>query len=104
MGRRLRQRVEMAGLAGEIKKKLALLDQGRHRGGVANVSKIDSHSIADVVNIEKIAAVFRDQAVHQRHLCAELDQVPGEGGTDETKASGNENVGTGKNVRIPGHG
>ena len=101
---RIRHRVEVAGLAGQVKKKLAFLDQRRHCGSVANIGQINSHAIADVVNIKKVAAVFWNQAVDQGHLCAELDQAPGEGGTDKTEPAGDQDVGAGKNVRIPGHG
>ena len=58
IGHRIRHRVEMACLAGEIKEKLAFLDQRRHCGSIANIGQIDTHSIADVVNIKKVAAVF----------------------------------------------
>src|SRR5438477_593245 len=103
IGHRIRHRVEMTCLAGEIKKKLAFLDQRRHRGGVAHIGKIDSHSIADVVNIKQVAAVFWNQAVDQGHFCPELNQASGEGGTDKTEPSRDQDVGAGKNVRIPGH-
>ena len=94
----------MARLAREVKKKLTPLDKRRHRGGVADIGKIDSHPIANVVDIKKVPAVFRDQTVYQGHLRADLDQAPSQGRADETQPSGDENVGGGKNVRIPRHG
>src|SRR6266446_10411659 len=93
----------MARLAREVKKKLAFLDKRRHSSGIANVGKIDSHAIADVVNVKKIAAVFGNQAVHQGHSCVETDQTPGEGGADKAESARNEHVGTGKNLKIHGH-
>ena len=59
-------------MAREVKKKLAPFDKRRHRSGVANVGKIDSHAIADVVDIKKVPPVFRNQAVDQGHLCTEI--------------------------------
>ena len=87
----------------EIEKKLPSSDQRRHRGRVANIRKIDSHAVADVVNIEKMTAVFRDEAVDQRHFGAEIDQAAGEGGSDEAQAAGNQNVRPDENVWIPSH-
>ena len=96
--------IEMARLAREIEKKLAFFDKRRHCSGITNIGKIDSHAVADVVNVKKVPAIFRDQTVHQGNLCAELDQTPGQSGADETEPTGDENVGAGKNVRIPRHG
>ena len=47
--------------------------------------------------------MFRDQTVDQGDLCPELDQTPGQRRSDKTEAPGDEDVGAGKNVRIPGH-
>src|SRR5207249_10503471 len=94
----------MARLARQVKKKLAFLDKRRHRRGVAEIGKIDRHPIANVVDIKKVPAVFRDQTVYEGHLRADLDQAPSEGRTNKAESSGDEDVGTGKNVRIPRHG
>src|SRR5229473_7987202 len=94
----------MTRLAREVKKKLAFLDKRRHCSGVANIGKIDSHPIANVVDIKKVPAVFRDQTVYEGHLRADLDQAPSQGRADETQPSGDENIRTGKDVRIPSHG
>ena len=66
----------MARLAREIEKKLAFFDKRRHCSGITNIGKIDSHAVADVVNVKKVPAIFRDQTVHQGNLCAEPDQTP----------------------------
>src|SRR6266404_2142003 len=94
----------MTGLPGEIEEKFALFNERGHHARVTNVRKIDSHLVANVVNVEKISTVFRNQTVDQGDLGAELDQTPGQGGTDKTDPTGDQDVGAGKNVKIPGHG
>ena len=103
IGHRIGHGIEMAGLAREIKKEPAALDQRGHRSGIANIGQIDNHAVADVVNVKRVAAVFRNQTVHQGDLCFEVDKASGEGRADETEASGNKDVRAGENLMIPGH-
>ncbi len=42
------------------------------------------------IQIEKIAAILRDQAVDNRHLGADLAQADRQGGADEAKAAGDQ--------------
>src|SRR5262249_39152503 len=93
----------MAGLAGEIEKKLAFPNERRDRGRITNIGKIDNHPVADVVDVEKVAAIFRDQAIHESDSCAELDQAPGQGRADESQPSSDKDIGSCKNIEPGGH-
>src|SRR5438132_3448611 len=93
----------MTGLPREIEKKLPFSDERGHRGRIANIGKIDSYAVANVMNIEGIAAVFRNEAVDQRHFRAELDQAARQGRADKAEAARNQNVRAGENVWIPSH-
>lgn len=46
--------------------------------------------LADIVDVEHVACIERDQAVRQRHLGTQCDQAPRPTGTDKTPASGNQ--------------
>ncbi len=60
IGQRVSHRIEMAGLAGEIEKKLAVLDQSGHRFRIADICKVDRNAIANVLDVEKVSPVFRN--------------------------------------------
>jgi hypothetical protein len=93
----------MTGLAGEVEKIMTVFDQGRHRGRIAYVSKIDRHPVADVIYIKKVAAIFRDQAVNERDLRLKVDKAPRQGRADEAQPARDENVRPDKNVVVPRH-
>src|SRR5437879_3611418 len=93
----------MTGLTSEIEKKPPFSDERGHCGRIANIGKIDSYAVANVMNIKGVAAVFWNEAVDQRHLRTEIDQAAGEGRPDEAQAAGNQNVRSDENVWIPSH-
>jgi len=68
IGQRIGHRIEMTGLAREIEKEVAILNQRSHGRRVTHVGKLDRHLVADVMNIEEVAAVFRNQTVDQCYL------------------------------------
>ena len=55
----------MAGLAGQVEEIVLPLHQVVHAVGVAHVGDVDPHPVLDAGDVEQIAAIFRDQAVHQ---------------------------------------
>ena len=93
----------MTRLTREIEKKLAMFDQVCHRIRVANVGQLDLNSVANVDYVEKVAAVFRNQAVYQRHFRAQTHQAPRQMGTDKPDSPCYENVGSGEAVVIRRH-
>src|SRR5690348_5974975 len=94
----------MTCLAGEIKKKVPVLDQSRHRCSIAHIGKIDSHAVADVMDIEKVTSVFGDEAVDERYLRSETDKPTSQRRPYESETTGNQNVGSGQNVITRRHG
>src|SRR6266404_1540319 len=94
----------MTGLAGEIEQELAVLDQLRHCSRVAHVRQIDSHAVANVVDVEKIAAIFGNQTINECDLRLETDEASGEGRSDESEPTGDQYVRSSESVGIPRHG
>src|SRR5262249_29958127 len=90
IGVRILHGIHVARLTGQIEEVVLSLHQVAHTVFVANVRDVDADTISDVVNIKEIAAVFRNQAVNERDLSAEVDQMPGQIGADEAEAAGDE--------------
>src|SRR5256885_4870995 len=90
----------MTGLPGEIEEKLPVFDKRRHRSRIAYIGKIDSHSVPDVMNIEKITAIFGNQAVHQSDLGPRLHEFACECGTDKSEPPCHEDIGATKNLTV----
>ena len=94
----------MTGLAGEIEKKVASFNQGRHGWRVAHIRKIDSHAIANVMNVKDITAVFGNHAVHQRDFGVKTNETPRKGRANEAEPAGDEHVRSGELFAIKRHG
>ena len=62
----------------EIEKKIASADERIHGVLIAHIRDVDGHAIADVVNVERVSAVFGDQTVDQRDFCAKIDKTASE--------------------------
>jgi hypothetical protein len=55
------------------------------------------------VDVERVPAVFGNQAVHERDSSVQVDQPPGKGRADEPKPAGDEDVSAGKDFDTGGH-
>ena len=77
----------MACLTGKIKKEVALFDQRGHSLCIADVSKLNAHPVAEIMDVEKVATVFRNQTINQRYLCPEGDKLPGQRRANEPKTA-----------------
>ena len=78
VGVRILHRVHVAGLPGQVEEIVLALHQVVHAVRVAHIGDVDPHPVLDAGDVEQVAAVFRDQAVHQGDLRPELDQPPGQ--------------------------
>ncbi len=103
IGERIRHRIEVASLAREVEEKVASLDQGGHGVWVAYIRRVQFDAIPDVVDIEEVAPIFRNQAVNQHDLCAQVDETPGQRGTDESQTACDEDIRPGENTGVEGH-
>src|SRR2546423_9579254 len=90
----------VTGLSGEIEEKLPIFDKGCHRSRIAHIGKINSDTVSDVMNVEKIAAVFGNKAVDQSDLGPRLHEFACERGTDKSKAPSHEDIGATENLTI----
>jgi hypothetical protein len=101
---RIGHRIKVAGLPGQVKEEAASFDQGGHGMHVPNICKINSNPVADVVNIEEIAAILRDQAINECYFCPKGHQSASQRRADEAEPACYENVRTGKSFVIERHG
>ena len=83
----------MAGLAREIEQKVPAFNQRGHGGRVPDIRQFNRNAVADIIDIEKIAAVFGDETVHQGNFGVAREEAPGEGGTDKAETAGHEDIG-----------
>ena len=60
----------MAGLAGEVEKEVVALNQIAHAVGIAHVCDVEFHLLADLGDVEQVAAVLGDQAVDKHDFRA----------------------------------
>lgn len=93
----------MASLAREVEEKVAPLDQRGHGILVAHIRRVQFDAIPDVVDIEQVAAILRNQAVNQHDLCAQVDETPGQRGTDESQTACDEDIRLGENAGVEVH-
>ena len=103
IGERIRHRIEVASLAREVEEKVASLDQGGHGVWVADIRHVHFDAIPDAMDIEEVAAIFRNQAVNQNDLCAQVDETPRQRGTDESQTARDEDIRPGENTGVEGH-
>ena len=92
IGARILHRVEVAGLAGEVEDEVLALHEILQAVLVAHVGDVHAHAAGEAVDVEKIAAVFRDEAVHEQHVGAEVHELPREIRADEAEAAGDEDA------------
>src|SRR3954463_5528553 len=88
----------MTRLASEIEKIIFAFDQIFDRMGVANIRDVCQNSIPDVFDIEWIAAVLGNQAVDNGYLGAEIHQLPGQIGSNESHSPGDQYLRSRKRV------
>ena len=67
IGIRIDHRIHVAGLAGEVEEELVILHEVAHAVLVAHIGDIDLHTVLDPGDVEKVAAILRDEAVEQSH-------------------------------------
>lgn len=84
--------VHVAGLARQIEQDILSLDQMLEAVFVAHIGDVDAHAVGNGGDIEEVATVFRDEAVDEGHLCAQLDQTVGEVGADEAQPASDEDT------------
>src|SRR6266404_1687877 len=82
----------MTGLPGKVEKIIVIPNQIGHAVRIADIGDVHLQTIFKAVDIEKIAAVFFDQAVNNGYLCVELNQLAGQIRADESEASSNEDL------------
>ena len=80
----------MAGLASKIEETIVPLNQVAHAVLVSHVGDIDPHPVFDAGDVEQVTAVFGDEAVHQGHAGAEVQQSPRQVRADEAEAARDE--------------
>src|SRR5205085_9733956 len=94
-------RIEMTGLPGEVKEIVLALDQVAQTMGVADVGDIDLKPILEPFDVVKIAAVIRDQAVHDCDNGTKAVETPGKVRTNKAETTGNENA---RSFKLAFHG
>lgn len=87
---RIRHGIHVAGLAGKIEEIILVLDQIGHGVGITDVGNVDLHLATKVLDIGEVAAILRDEAVDQRHLGAESDELARKARADESEASSDQ--------------
>src|SRR5262249_41301316 len=87
VGQRIAHRIQVACLTGKIKKKVALFDQRGHGLCIADVSKLNAHLVAEIMDVEAVATVFRNQTINQRYVCPEGDKLPGQRRANESETA-----------------
>ncbi len=103
IGERIGHRIEVASLAREVEEKVASLDQRGHGVWVAYIRHVHFDAIPDAMDIEEVAAIFRNQAVNQHDFCAQGYETPGQRGTDESQTASDEDIRPGENTGVEGH-
>ena len=82
--------VQMAHLSGEVEQEILALDQVLHAVGIPHVGDVDADAVADLRDVEKVAAIFRDQRIHQQHVGAQLHQPVRQMAADEPQSTGDQ--------------
>ena len=103
IGQRVGHRIQVAGLAGEIEEKFPVLDQPGHRFRIADICKVDRNAIANVLDVERVSPVFRNQAVDQRDFGPKANQAARQGGPDKAETAGDQDVGVGEDGLVERH-
>ena len=69
---RVRHRIEVTRLAREVEEIILSLHQIAHAVGVAHIRDVDPQAFAEWLDVKKIPAIIRDEAVEHRYLRAEM--------------------------------
>ena len=91
IGQRIRHRIEVACLASEVEEIILSLHQIAHAVGIAHVRDVDLQAVAEWLDVKKIPAIIRDEAVEHRDLRAEMEQLLREIRSDKSKPAGDQN-------------
>ena len=67
-------RVHVAGLPCQVEQVILPLDQVPHAVLVPHIGDVDLHVVLETGDVEQVAAVFGDQAVHEGHAGTEVHQ------------------------------
>ncbi len=84
--------VNVAHLSGEIEDIVHILNQIIHAVLVADVSDIHLDFVFDRFDVEKIAAVLRNEGIDYQHMCAVFYQAMGQVAANKSQAAGDQNV------------
>ena len=68
---------------------------------VAHVGDVDAERVLDAVDIEEIAAVVRDHAIDEQHVCAELHQPARQVAADEPQPAGDQHAAAAIELAVP---
>ena len=82
----------MAGLPGEIEKIILAGDEVVDAVRIAHVGDVDVKPVADVGDVERVAAVFGDEGIDERDVRAVAHEAAREVGTDEAESAGDKNL------------
>src|SRR5712691_11920026 len=87
-------RVHVARLPGQVEEHVTAAHELAHAVLVPNVGDIDGDVLLDARHVEEVAAVLRDERVHEDDVGALLEQPPGEVAPDEAEPARDENLET----------
>src|ERR1700719_2762177 len=82
----------MAGLSREVEKIIFSLHEVAQAVGIANIRDIDLHPVLQSIEVVKISAVIRNEAVHDRDHSAQANEPAGEIRTDKAQAAGDQHL------------
>jgi hypothetical protein len=88
----------VAGLPGQVEEIILPLHQVAHAVGVAHIGYVDPHPVLDAGDVEQVAAVFWDHAVHHSDVRTQVHQTAGRVGADEAQAAGDDYLFLTKNI------
>jgi hypothetical protein len=80
----------MTGLSGEIEDHLLVGQQSLERKAIANIRKVYAYTPFIAGQIMHIPAIFRNHAVDDSDLCAQIAQADRQRGTDESQAASDQ--------------
>ena len=105
IGVRISHAVDVAHLTREVEHDGLLQHERVHGIAIANVSVTHPQPVCDVSDVERIAAVVRQERIDQQHVGTQRDEATCEIAADEAEASGHHHAATAiELVRIRRHG
>ncbi|OQA20566.1 MAG: hypothetical protein BWY63_01498 [Chloroflexi bacterium ADurb.Bin360] len=85
---RIDHAIQMTHLSGEIEQIILILDQVIHAMGVTHIGDVHPHAVLNFCDVEEIAAVIRDQGIHQQHIRTQIHQSVRQMTADEAQSTG----------------